>query len=346
MIAILPLLISPISPDGEQPMLSGTHMENEPVLFIREWSQPFAEGKLLFVPTKAPTLRSPDLKTTYKEGTDYRWIEESKTFELVPGSHIPFKTHAEMVPPEGSPNTLYGVLFSEGRYFHDLQVQVSYSHSDTWPLKNAPNQEGLRRTLAALKAKKPLKLVALGDSITEGYNASGFKPSEAPPFQPAYPQLVANTLKKRFGAPVTLTNLGVAGTTAEWGLSRVAKVAAEKPDLVILAFGMNHSEPDSEFEAAMRKLCDAVQTQCPTAEIILVAPMMGNPLAFPAKRFLGYRDALKKLTSEKISLADVTTPWMELMKHKNFSDLSGNNINHPNDFGHRLYAEVICQLLP
>jgi hypothetical protein len=31
---------------------------------------------------------------------------------------------------------------------------------------------------------------------------------------------------------------------------------------------------------------------------------------------------------------------------KNFSDISGNNVNHPNDFGHRLYAHVILELFP
>jgi hypothetical protein len=32
------------------------------------------------------------------------------------------------------------------------------------------------------------------------------------------------------------------------------------------------------------------------------------------------------------------------MKKKRFSDLSGNNVNHPNDFSHRVYAQVIVQL--
>jgi hypothetical protein len=35
-----------------------------------------------------------------------------------------------------------------------------------------------------------------------------------------------------------------------------------------------------------------------------------------------------------------------LLKRKPFSDLSGNNINHPNDFGHRVYAQIICELFP
>jgi lysophospholipase L1-like esterase len=251
-----------------------------------------------------------------------------------------------MVPPPGSPNTLMGVLFSEGRFFHDLQVQVSYKHAADWPLPEAPEAQQLTRSQAKLKAKQPLKLVALGDSITVGCNASGFAESEAPPHQPPYPQLVANTLQQRFGATVTLTNHARGGTGAGWGLEMVAQVAAGKPDLVILAFGMNHGEPAADFEVVMRKLLDAVKAACPEADIVLVAPMTGNPCGFPPERFTGYRDALRNLTAPNVALADVTSPWLELLKRKPFSDLSGNNINHPNDFGHRVYAEVICQLFP
>ncbi|MEQ1821925.1 MAG: SGNH/GDSL hydrolase family protein [Fimbriimonadaceae bacterium] len=330
---------------AERPLLKGKQMDSEPVLFIQQAGSAVATGRLVFTPTKPPILRSPDLDVTYKEGIDYRWKPGSSTIELIEGSQIPFKTHAEMVPPKGSANTLMGVLFSEGRYFHDLQVLASYPHKDSWPLKSPPTQGGLIRTLARLRAKNPLKIVALGDSITEGYNASGFAKSLAPPHQPAYPGLVAEILQKRFSSKVTLANLGVAGTTADWGLTQVPKLAEEKPDLVILAFGMNHSQAGPEFEDVMRKLCEAVKTACPNADLILVASMTGNPIAFPTERFIGYRHALSNLVSSKISLADVTTPWLELLKHKNFSDISGNNINHPNDFGHRLYAEVICQLL-
>lgn len=33
------------------------------------------------------------------------------------------------------------------------------------------------------------------------------------------------------------------------------------------------------------------------------------------------------------------------MKAKNFLDLTGNGVNHPNDFGHRVYARVLSALL-
>ena len=329
-----------------QPFWRRKVMENEPVLFIRNEGKTVAAGKLLFVPSAKPTVMAPDLVMKYEEGKDYVWKPGSDTIELTAGTRVPFKTSAEMVPPPGSPNTLMGVLFSEGRFFHDLQVQVSYPHAGGWPLQDAPPAQRLTRSLAKLNDKQTFKLVTLGDSITEGYNASGFKSSEAPPLQPPYPQLVADTLQQRFGATVTLANLGRAGTGAGWGLEMVAKVAAEKPDLVILAFGMNHGEPAAAFEAVMRKLRDAVQAACSGADIVLVAPMTGNPCGFPPERFTGYRDALRNLTAANVALADVTSPWLELLKRKPFSDLSGNNINHPNDFGHRVYAEVICQLIP
>jgi len=328
------------------PFWSAKVMENEPVLFVRDEGKTVATGRLLFTPSGKLTIVGPDLVIKYVEGQDYVWRPGTDTIELTAASRIPFKTAAQMVPPPGSPNTLNGVLFSEGRFFHDLQVQVTYQHAGIWPLQESPQPERLSHSLAKLRARQALKIVALGDSITEGYNASGFQASLAPPYQPSYPFLVANTLRDRFGAPVTLANLGRAGTGADWGLEMVAGVTSEKPDLVILAFGMNHSEAPTDFEAIMRKLRDAVQAACPGADIVLVAPMTGNPRSFPAERFRGYREALRNLGMSNVALADVTSPWLELLKRKPFSDLSGNNINHPNDFGHRLYAQVICRLFP
>jgi len=321
-------------------------MTNEPVLFVQEQGRLFATGKLLFPPRSDLRITQPDQVTAYVAGKDFLWNPGSQVIELTADSHIPFKTATEMLPPPGSSNTIGGVLWSEGHYFHDLQVQVSYTHDGKFPLPNASPPPPLTRSLEKLRSQQPFKIVALGDSITEGYNASGFEKTKATPYQPSYPQLVANTLQERFDSPITLVNLGQAGTRANWGLGMVSKVAGERPDLVILAFGMNHSQPAAVFESVMRRLRDAVQAAAPQADIVLVACMTANPHLHSTERYAGYRDALRHLELPNAALADVTTPWVELLKQKTFSDLSGNNVNHPNDFGHRLYAQVICELLP
>ncbi|MBM4074589.1 MAG: VCBS repeat-containing protein [Planctomycetes bacterium] len=75
--------------------------------------------------------------------------------------------------------------------------------------------------------------------------------------------------------------------------------------------------------------------------------MLGNRdwIRLRAESFPEYRDALKKLTGPGIALADVTSVWEEFLKLKKDWDQTGNGVNHPNDFGHRVYAHVIQTLL-
>ena len=317
-------------------------MKNEPILFIQEEGHPCATGKLLFIPTSQPELTSPDYVQKYEAGKDYNWTPGTAIIELTSGSRIPFKTGAQMKPETGGKE---GRLWNEGHYFHDLQVQASYPHADVWTWQPVPIAQSLPRSLAKLKERKGLRIVALGDSITEGYNASGFSKVNAAPYQPCYLQMVEDWLQRRFAAPVTLLNLGVAGTRSDNGLKQIAQLTAAQPDLVMIAYGMNNNDTGAQFEAGMRKLLDAVHKAAPQAEVILVSPMTKAPENGKVDaKFFAYREALKNLTSPQVALADVTTPFAELLKQKDFSDLSGNNLNHPNDFTHRLYAQIICQL--
>ncbi len=330
-----------------KPFWSGAESRDEPLLFIQDDGQATATAKLLFRPESGLRIQSPDLTTAYVEGEDYVWKPGSETVELTKTSRIPFKTRGQMFPPPGSPKRFGDVLFSEGHFFHDLQVQATYRHADKWDgAVPVARGDALPRVVAKLKARQAVKLVALGDSVTEGYNASGSPVVNTAPFQPAFPRLMGNAWQEWFGAPVAVANLGKGGTRADWGISQVSRVTAEQPDVVLLAFGLNHSEPADAFAGTMRKLLDSVRAANPQAEVVLVSPMTGNPRLFPAERFTAYRDALTKLAGPGVAVADVTTVWIDLLKKKNFSDLSGNNVNHPNDFGHRVYAQVIARLVP
>lgn len=340
----------------DQPFWSSGTMHRESLFFVQEDGQP-PRAALLFPPTKIISLKSANGLTNYVVGKDFVFERESQSLILPVGSRMPFKTAAQMKPPPGSPHSIGAcvdgkshLFFTNDKTIHELQAEVTYTHKrGLWP-GPAPAFAGkaLPRTLHKLQRKEPLKVVLLGDSISFGLNAS--KSSQVPPFMPAYGELAVRHLERVYGRPITFTNFSISGWSTYQGLANIEKIAGEKPDLMILAFGMNDASgrmPAAKFADNIRQLMDATKQQQPQAEFILVASMLGNrewsyaaPELYPA-----YRDALAGLCGDGVALADLTTMWTELLKHKKFADLTGNNVNHPSDFGHRIYAQVILGLL-
>ena len=106
-------------------------------------------------------------------------------------------------------------------------------------------------------------------------------------------------------------------------------------------------EEGRDFARNVSGIIEAVRATSPLAEFVVVSPML--PIAEPDDhalvRFPAYRDALLALCDDGVVLADLTTLWTDLLGRKRGYDLTGNGLNHPNDFGHRLYAQVILSLL-
>ena len=84
-------------------------------------------------------------------------------------------------------------------------------------------------TGSALAQARPLRLVALGDSLSAGYGL----PSNA-----AFPAVLERALKAR-GFAVEVGNAGVSGDTASGGLERLDWSVPEGTDGVILELGAN-----------------------------------------------------------------------------------------------------------
>jgi acyl-CoA thioesterase-1 len=76
---------------------------------------------------------------------------------------------------------------------------------------------------------KPLKLVALGDSLTAGYNLPG---------SAAFPTVLEKLLRDK-GISVEIANAGVSGDTSQGGLERVEWSVPDGTDGVILELGAN-----------------------------------------------------------------------------------------------------------
>lgn len=83
--------------------------------------------------------------------------------------------------------------------------------------------------MAQTSSTRPLKLVALGDSLSAGYNLPG---------NAAFPAVLEMALREK-GISVEIVNAGVSGDTAQGGLERLDWSVPDGTDGVILELGAN-----------------------------------------------------------------------------------------------------------
>lgn len=313
-------------------------------------AQGVPEASLLFPPRQILAVKSARMDAVYIEGIDWRWSDGR--LQLLPGSRAPYVTSKQLYPISEDGGT--GQFWHEGHWFHDRQLAVTYSHaSGVWrgPVP-VVEETRLKRTLAKLRSGSPLKIVLYGDSIAEGYNASGFASQEtpAPPYMPGWGELFARRIGKHYRSRIAFRNAALAGKDTRWGVEHArALVAAEEPDLVIVAFGMNDGSaklaPDA-FIANIRAIMVEVKARNPAAEFILVSPMLPNPVSSAAGIQEAYAEPLRQLGLEgRAAFVDMTGVHRELLAHKHYRDMTGNHINHPNDYLIRWYAQQISSTL-
>ncbi len=287
---------------------------------------------------------------------------------LVHSKEYPHLSPVDLYQPLGSPlaypstrDKRTGLLFSEKGLFHQKAILVTYKHDPTWhgviPRHDPARLPALHRVLAGEgPGKKNLDLFVLGDSISTGANCSA-QLGLFPRYH-GYPDLVAGLLQDRLpGVAVRLANESAGGAGAEWGRKTIdERVAGARKkhlgfgfDLNIVAFGAN----DAGGRRPVRKyIKDVVAMVCgikqvnPAAEFIVVGSALMNDLWIHGHNdvLVSYQKALRELEAKMgctVAMADATQLWAGVMARKAYYDLTGNGLNHPNDFGHRLYAQVI-----
>ncbi|MCC6696631.1 MAG: SGNH/GDSL hydrolase family protein [Candidatus Hydrogenedentes bacterium] len=342
------------------PIWEGDTMHGESVLFVQETPETRPKAALLFPAETIISVIQTYTGMQYVEGKDFALTEDKTGLVLPEGSRILSRTREELYPPKDSPNSYPAkrdsdrhMLFGEGHYFHDQQVEVTYTHkAGLWQERGAyvpaAATNELVKTRAKLSAREPVTVILLGDSISAGGNATGM--NGAAPFVPSFGWLVAHGLRAQYGTPVTFKNFAVGGKATPWGIEVAPEIAKEKPDLAIIAFGMNDASGRLDtpvYLANTKTIMDSFRATNPDTEFILVATMTGNPewTASSYEHYEAYREGLKTLAGPGVAVADMTSMWEELLKHKEYVSFTGNGVNHPNDMGHRLYAQVILALL-
>lgn len=302
-------------------------------------------AKLAFTPLKhellqvRSTYRSDLLQTIhYQVGRDFAIDYERGEIRRTAQSRMPdFRT-----------NMLFGVEdfdhgkfpgFGNGKFFAFVDY-TSKSKID-WP-KQPAQAEFLSRTRAKLRRGENVKIVAFGDSITAGGDATA-------------PDLIfwrrwADYLQKKYpDAKVEAINGATGGDRTSEGLARLSeKVLKQRPDLVLIGFGMNdhniggYGTPLDVFQNNLITLIDRIRKET-GAEIVLYSTFPPNPKwHYGSHNMEAYALATEKVAREKnCAFADVYRNWVALSARKKPEDLLANNINHPNDFGHWLYFAVL-----
>ena len=360
------------------PYWKGNVMYNElslPILY--ENGEVYA--KLYYTPTKVFAVKDQKLEKTYEEGKDYVVDKENKKLVMPKGSSIPAlyeKADEGENPPEGfayttgMPNNidLYTIwnlgtgnfVYTESAYFYGKYLSVSYAY-DVEDLDTSVFAKYDATTLTAVRNKlkngEEISLVTIGDSITEGCSSTGDNLHVAPN-TPCYAKQVKTELERVYGAKVKLTNIGKGGSESKWPLSGEGSAALGKakeaaPDLCIIAYGMNDSSSKVSpvaYDDNIRSIIREIKNVSENCEFILVNSFPCNPLyERDATLFDGYLKKLNKIAAEDegghIVVADMQKVGKYYMQTKKYCEISSSNVNHPNDFLHRVYAMNIVSTI-
>lgn len=332
------------------PFWKDTIMYNESVLMISKNGE-LPQASLLYKPNKIISVKNSALDSNFNEGVD--WEYKGGKLILLKGSKAAYLTEKQLYPDtsiNAMPKKGGGFLFfQEGSFFHTHQLAVTYSHSiDAWKGPVTKFQGGdIPLVMNKLKRELDLKILLFGDSIAAGSNASAKVGSS--PLLPSWGNLVVEYLRRHHKGDISFINTSVGGKDTQWGLANVQeKVIANNPDLVIIAFGMNDGKrgvaPDV-FKSNVQEMINKIRGQNSNVEFILVAPIIPNP----ESTFVGtqslFKNVLNDLKGQGVVVVDMTSIHSELLKYKTYQDMTGNNINHPNDFLIRWYAQLILSAL-
>lgn len=343
-----------------RPIWTTRNVYNETVSFIGKEDV----ATLMYTPTKLYKVYDYYLQKEYQEGVDF--VLEGNKIRLLEGSKIqPWDVRDYYYAGPQAPFTIkteHGYLKFSEVVPNTHQISVCYEHEDTYkgnvPVGQAEKFPSLRNVL---KNGGTLNVCAIGDSITKGCGSSDYiMKNEATrldvgdPYKigvPSYANLVKEYLDAKENVTVNFCNTAVGGTGVDNGLSQISQWTI-KPDLALIAFGMNDASVDTTtFYEKTKALIEKIREINPKCEIVLISSMIPNPEVL---NWLGNiasfeSKSLLKLTEEyeNIGLAPMTSVSQSLYGElgKKFEDLNSNSINHPNDFLHRIYAQTVLTTL-
>lgn len=336
------------------PLWEGDIAYNESLMFVARQDGTVEDAPLMFYPEEILDCTSADGQYVYEEGVDFVVVDGK--IRLTPDTRIYIMPYDTYYPPQELPNECFGrtgggfLRFGEGSFFHDRQITLTYRHKDPYVGFIPENKTRfLPKTMERFNKSQESNLMFFGDSIVTGANSSGNASINVPPYLSTFPELVHEELEDMFAVKLNYSNTAVGGTVSKWGTEKVQEFFAPTvPDLAVIGFGMNDASgkiPTEEFIQNIKKIMELAKELNPDMEFVLISTTLPNQ---EAAGFVGnhetHEPSLLQLQGEGVAVVEMTSMHKSLLAKKRFYDMTGNNINHPNDYFARVYAHAIVSI--
>lgn len=177
------------------------------------------------------------------------------------------------------------------------------------------------------------RVLALGDSLTEGYGVAR---------EATWPALVEAELRTQGFKNTVVVNAGVSGSTSASGLARLKwhLKSKDKADVLILALGANDGLRGLDLKATRQNLVDVIRLAKSQGMRVLLAGML-----IPPNYGKEYAESFAKLfpevaKTEATGLIPFLLDGVAADKSLNLADGI-----HPNEAGYKIVAKTVTNYL-
>ncbi len=345
------------------PYFLGNVIYNETVL-LEEDNKGVISGKLQYAPVKILSVRDYTWENEYAASN---YTVSSNVITMNAGGEMPYwgseYAYGEIPEPYRQVSSITnvetdwvmmgGAIYTEGSLIYGHQISVSYVYDvNDLQVSDFPTYEssGLTKTKAKLTAGEDLKITVIGDSVAEGCSSSAH--FNHAPYMENWATQSTNVLNATYEGDVTMRNVAVGGKTSEWGANaaQINSIVQSSPDLVIIHFGINDAGSNytrGAYHDNIEKIVSDVQARLPDCEFMLIKAFTPNELNYNGKQFEQYWAELDEIASgyEGVYTMDMYTQSKTMLQTKKYMDVTGNGVNHVNDYSSRLYTMSILSSL-
>lgn len=303
----------------------------------------------------------------YEEGVDY--VLDGNQIKRVEGGSLPYfemedyfmkaPNHEVVLKADPAKTDVpfdeqRYVFFAEGAKVLNRYISVSYKTEKPFAKGLIEGDSALQAFVNGLKEKKQARIKFYGDSITVGCNASGTQyGGNVSPYLPDWITLVKTYLEEKYDATLTVENHAVGGWSSVNGIDSFEEKCSDgldKTDLLCVGFGANDlfTEPE-HFKKNLQGMMDKYFKANPNGSVLLYSTLLPN------SQLIGWRvnqtlfeDVLFALKKENanVGVAKVSSVYLAMeASGKPTRDWLANSVNHPSDFGVRIYAQTILKTL-